>query len=123
MIEVIKTPTDVVAFRATGEVTKEDYKSLVDPAVEKLVARINEINFLLFLDTDVKNFTLGAWMEDAMLGLKNFGKWNKAAIVSDSEQVIDFTNKFGYIVPGEFHGFKKEAFDEALEWVGETSEK
>jgi hypothetical protein len=110
-------PDNVVAFRATGEVTKEDYQAVVVPAVEKLVQRINEINFLLVLDTDVENFTAGAWVQDALLGLKNFGKWNRAAIVSDSDNVITFTNGFSYIAPGEFRGFKKDSFNIALNWV------
>lgn len=117
MIQIISAPDNTVAFRAMGEVTKEDYQNVVVPAVEELVERTKEINFLLVLDTEVKNFTMGAWMEDAMLGLKNFGRWNRAAIVSDSDEVISFTDKFSYIVPGEFKGFKKEDFNKALNWV------
>jgi hypothetical protein len=117
MIQVISAPDNMVAFRAIGEVTKEDYQSIVVPAVENLVKRIHTINFLLVLDTDLDSFTIGAWMEDALLGLKNFGSWNRAAIVSDSDKIISFTNGFSYIVPGEFKGFKKEDFNKALNWV------
>jgi hypothetical protein len=117
MIQVISAPTNVVAFRALGEVTKDDYQKIVVPAVEQLVREIDEINFLLVLDTGVENFTAGAWMEDALLGLKNFGKWNRAAIVSDSDNVINFTKGFSYIAPGEFRGFKRDAFYKALNWV------
>jgi hypothetical protein len=118
MIEIIKAPANVAAFRATGEVTKEDYEKVVIPEVEKLVNGKDEINFLLVLDTDIQNFTVGAWLQDALLGLKNFGKWHRAAIVSDSDNVIKFTNGFSYIAPGEFRGFKKEDASEALNWVG-----
>jgi len=117
MIHQIDTTDNVVAFRALAEVTTEDFKSVVVPAVEKLVKQLNEINFLLVLDTDLENFTAGAWLQDAMLGLKNLGKWNRAAIVSDSEEIISFTNGFSYIVPGEFKGFKKLEFNKALNWV------
>ena len=113
----MSSPDNVVAFRAIGEITQEDYKSVVAPAVEDLVHRINEINFLFVIDTDIENFTAAAWMQDAMIGLKNFGKWNRSAIVTDSERAISFTNGFSYIVPGEFRGYKKEAFYEALNWV------
>lgn len=50
MIQIISASDNIVAFRAMGEVTKEDYQSVVVPAVEKLVKQINEINFLLVLD-------------------------------------------------------------------------
>ena len=117
MIQIINAPDNVVAFRAMGEITKDDYKTVVEPAVQKLVDQINEINFLFLIDTEIENFTAAAWIQDAMLGLKNLGKWNRAAIVTDSENAISFTNGFSYIVPGEFRGYKKEAFNEALNWV------
>lgn len=117
MIQLISSLDNVVAFRATGEITQDDYKTVVFPAVEKLINRINEINFLFLIDTEIKNFTAAAWIEDAMLGLKNLGKWNRTAIVTDSENAISFTNGFSYIVPGEFKDYKKEDFNEASNWV------
>jgi hypothetical protein len=117
MIHQIDTTDNIVAFRALAEVTKEDFLAVVVPAVEHLVKQINEINFLLVLDTDIKNFTAGAWLQDALLGLKHLGKWNRAAIVTDSDEIISFTNGFSYVVPGEFRGFKKELFNKALNWV------
>ncbi|QSW89251.1 STAS/SEC14 domain-containing protein [Flavobacterium endoglycinae] len=122
MIQIIDAPANTAAFRAVGEVTADDYKNVLVPEVTKLVEKINEINFLFLIDTEIKNFTAAAWMEDALLGLKNLGKWNRAAIVTDSEKAISFTNSFSYFVPGEFKGFKKDAFQQALNWV-ETGKK
>ena len=121
MIQILDAPDNVVAFRAIGEITKHDYKKIMAPAVEQLVKQINEINFLFLIDTEIKDFTTGAWMEDAMLGLKNLGKWNRAAIVTDSENAISFTNGFSYIVPGEFRGYKKESCVESMNWVSNTA--
>jgi hypothetical protein len=117
MIQQIESPQNVVAFRATGEVTKNDYQNVLLPAVERIVKQIDEINFLFLIDTEIENFTAAAWMQDAWVGLKNLGKWNRSAIVTDSEKAISFTNAFSYMVPGEFKGFKKEAFQEAITWV------
>ncbi|WP_276380194.1 STAS/SEC14 domain-containing protein [Flavobacterium sp. H4147] len=122
MIQIIDAPANTAAFRAVGEVTADDYKNVLVPEVTKLAEKINEINFLFLIDTEIKNFTAAAWMEDALLGLKNLGKWNRAAIVTDSEKAISFTNSFSYFVPGEFKGFKKDAFQQALNWV-ETGKK
>lgn len=117
MIHQIDTTDNIVAFRALAEVTKEDFVTAVAPAVEHLVKQTNEINFLLVLDTDIENFTTGAWLQDALLGLENLGKWNRAAIVTDTDEIISFTNGFSYIVPGEFRGYKKVDFNKALNWV------
>jgi len=118
MIQIIENaPQHVVAFRASGEVTKEDYERVVVPEVDRLVTNTNELNFLLQLDTDLANFTAGAWMQDALVGLKNITKWHRAAIVTDSERIISVTNAFSYLVPGEFKGFTKAEYDEAVTWV------
>lgn len=117
MIHQIDTTDNIVAFRALAEVTKDDFLTAVVPAVEHLVKQTNEINFLLVFDTDIQNFTAGAWLQDALLGLKHFGKWKRAAIVTDSEEIITFTNGFSFLVPGEFKGFKKLDFNKALNWA------
>ena len=117
MIHLIDTADNIVAFRALAEVTKDDFQEVVVPSIDKLVKRINEINFLLVLDTDIGNFTSGAWLQDLLVGLKHLGKWNRAAIVSDSDEIISFTNGFSYVVPGEFRGFKKLDFNKALNWA------
>lgn len=117
MIHQIDTTDNIVAFRALAEVTKDDFLTAVIPAVEHLVKQTNEINFLLVLDTDIENFTAGAWIQDALLGLKHLGKWNRAAIVTDTDEIISFTNGFSFIVPGEFRGYKKVEFNKALNWV------
>ena len=102
MIEKIKgLPKNMVGFRTEGEVIKEDF-DFVTNEVTALVDRTDRLNYLLFLDNSPKDFTFGAWMQDALLGIKNLTKWNRAAIVTDSETVINFTNIFSKLMPGEF---------------------
>lgn len=110
----------MVAFRSSGEVTKDDFDA-VFPKVEELVGRTGKLNYLLELDNSPSDFTAGAWLQDALLGLKNITKWNRAAIVTDSEQVRDFTDAFSKVMPGEFRGFPKEEFRHAVDWVSEKT--
>lgn len=118
MITQIKdVPSNMVAFRASGDVTKEDFEKTVFPAVEAVVEKTGELNYLLLLQTDVKNFTLGAWWEDVILGLKELFNWRRAAIVTDSETVIRFTHIFSVFAPGLYKGFLPEEFDQAVTWV------
>lgn len=110
-------PANVVAFRATGEVTKDDYDKVVIPAIDALVAKQDSINFLLIVDTAMKNFTIGALLKDLGVGLKHFTKWHKMAIVSEEADVIKFTDYFSYIAPGEAKGFDHSRIEEAKQWV------
>lgn len=122
MIQIInEAPKNVAAFRASGEVTKNDYLQVVVPEVDRLVRQNDDLHFLLELDTNVSNFTAGAWIQDALLGLKNLAKWNRAAIVTDSTTIISLTNAFSYLVPGEYKGFKKSELNTALLWASGNS--
>jgi hypothetical protein len=112
-------PLNIVGFKATGEITEKDFTETVIPKVEALIDKIDKLNYLLVLETSVKNFTLGAWMKDAMMGVKNLTKWNRAAIVSDVEAIRNFTNFFSYLMPGEFKGFEHKDLQQAIDWVSE----
>lgn len=123
MITVLAdTPENVAAFQASGEVTAEDFKTLVIPHVEAKVNTYKELNFLLLLNTDVKNFSTGAWLQDIMLGLKNIARWNRAAIVTDQEGVQTFTDIFSVLMPGEFKSFPTANLANALKWCEEGNE-
>lgn len=112
-------PTNIVAFSAEGEVTEQDFKEVVFPAVERVVTRTGELNYLMVINTPLSSFQMGAGLQDALLGLKQLTNWNRVAIVSDSEAINKFTDLFSVLVPGEFRGFPKEQLDAAVTWVSE----
>ena len=114
-------PSNIVGFKATGEITELDFADTVMPKVKTLIERTYKLNYLLVLETSVKNFTIGAWMKDAIMGIKHLTKWNRAAIVSDVDAIRTFTDFFSYLMPGEFKGFEHKDLQEVIDWVsGET---
>ena len=115
-------PENVAAFNATGEITKEDFENVVIPHVKKKVEQFEELNYLLYLNTDLDKFTAGAWLQDLFLGVKNLTKWNRAAIVTDKEGVQKFTDMFSVVMPGEFKSFPKENLYNALYWCQNGNE-
>jgi hypothetical protein len=123
MITIIPdVPKNIAAFKANGEITKEDFENLVFPHVKAKVNTFNELNYLLYLDTDLDQFTFGAWFQDALLGLKNITKWNRAAIVTDKKGVQNFTDIFSVLMPGEFKSFPKEDLANAIFWCANGNE-
>ncbi|WP_294210144.1 STAS/SEC14 domain-containing protein [uncultured Chryseobacterium sp.] len=117
MLQSITTaPRNIAAFEASGEITKEDFDRVIKIVDEK-IEQEGELNYLLKLDTPLRNFTFAAWMNDAWLGIKNITKWNRCAIVTDKESVQKFTDMFSKIMIGEFRGFDQEEYDKAEHWV------
>lgn len=123
MIHVIDNlPENMVGFRAEGEITEQDFTNIVMPRVKESVRKIGKLNYMLVLDTPLRNFTIGAWIKDAAMGLKHLVKWNRAAIVSDEESIRKFTNMFSHVVPGEFRGFRHSELQEATDWASGKTE-
>lgn len=118
MIEVIHClPPYVAAFRATGKITRQDYQKIIYPLVDSIAIAFGKINYLLLIQTPLSNYSAGAWIDDALLGIKYFTKWNKLAIVSHSDGIKKFTDVFGKLIPGETKGFKIEDLPIAKEWI------
>ena len=110
-------PENIAAFKATGTVDRKDFENVVIPVINKLVKKYDELNYLMLIDTPLKNFTGGAWMEDLLIGIKKLTKWKRAAIITESDAINWFTDVFSYLAPGEFKGFYPEQLPSAIEWV------
>lgn len=107
----------MVGCKAVGKVTQRDFTDTVMPKVKALIDETDKLNYLLVLETSLKNFTLGAWIKDALMGIKHLSKWNRAAIVTDVKAIRSFTNFFSYLIPGEFKGFERRELQQAIDWV------
>ena len=112
-----------VGFTLTGEITKEDYDNIIFPAVQRITDLFSTLNLMLVINTDLSNFTAGAWMKDAVLGIKNLTKFNRVALVSDSQIVKNATSFANMVVPGEYKNFLMTEENEAKIWVSENDGK
>src|SRR5581483_7384821 len=120
MIEVMKgLPSNVIGFRATGDVTMKDYREVIFPEVEKQTNKDKKLNYVFVIETSLKEFTTGAWISDAWLGLKEIANWRRVAIVSDVEKIRHFTDNAGHFAPGEYKGFRTSELNDAIVWAGE----
>ncbi len=118
MIEVITgLPAHVTGFRARGRVTSDDYQRIIYPLVDSVAKAFGKVNYLLVIETPLFNYSAGAWIDDAMLGIKYFTKWRKLAIVTEKDGIKNFTDTFGKLIPGEARGFKMKDLPLAKEWV------
>lgn len=121
--KIQETPDNVAAFKATGEITKQDYENCVIPEIKAKAEEFDELNCLLLLETSLENFTLEAWLQDALMGLKNLIRWNRVAIVTDNKSLRNFITVFSVFVPGEYSTYPVEDFENALFWCANGNER
>ena len=89
------------------------------PCVKDLVDKTDQLNYLLVLDTSIRNFTIGAWLQDLILGIRYLTKWHRIAIVTDVQGIRTFTKYHSYFMPGEYKGYKHDELKEAIDWTSE----
>lgn len=123
IITIPETPDNIVALKATGEITKEDYENVVLPQIEAKLNQFGELNCVVYLDTDLSNFTLGAWFQDALLGLKNLTNWNRVAVVTDTLSIRNTIAAFSVVMPGEYETFPVEDLANAIYWCANGNQK
>ena len=120
MIERIDgMPAGTVGLRASGKLSRDDYRNVLEPALEQGVAS-GELR-LLFVLTDFDGLEHGAWIEDAKTGLnawvRNHGAWKRFALVTDVEWVAKAMRMFTWLTPGEVIVRDLDGLEEAKAWV------
>lgn len=109
----------VVGLRASGEVTGDDYKEILIPAVEAALEGGQKVRLLYVLADDVKGMglTAGAAWQDTKVGLGHYNRWEKVAVVSGKDWLRHSVDIFGYLIPGEVKAFALDEEAEARAWV------
>ncbi len=112
-------PAGAVGFRASGKVTADDYRTVLEPAI-KVATETGEIRMLYVLEDDV-DLDLGAMGQDAKTGLAigvgHHSAWVRSAVVTDVEWLRRAMHLFSWMVPGEFKLFGTADLAEAESWV------
>jgi hypothetical protein len=120
MIEKIPDlPDNVLGFSAKGKVTANDYEEVLIPSVEALFARQDKVRLVYRLGDEFTGFEAGAMWDDAKVGLKHLGGWERVAVVSDVEWIRAGMRLFGLVMPGSVRVFANADIDEAMRWVSE----
>jgi hypothetical protein len=118
MLEKISdVPDSVLGFRASGELTGDDYRNVLVPAIDAALQSRDKLRLLYILGDDVTGFSAGAAWEDTRVGMEHFTRWEKVAVVSGKEWLRHSVNIFGYLIPGEIKAFPAEAEEDARTWI------
>ena len=114
MIEPLEdVPAGVLGFRAIGTIEASDYREVLDPAIEAVLADREQLNLVIVLGEGFDRLSLGAMLEDARLITFPHEVWGRAAFVTNHEVLGGIATAFGGLVPGEFRVFPLDKQDEA----------
>ena len=110
-------PDSVLGFRASGELTAEDYRTVLEPAVAAALKTRDKLRLLYILGEDLDGLSAGAAWQDTKVGTEHITRWEKVAVVSDKDWLRHSVVVFGYLIPGEIRAFETSEEAEARAWV------
>ncbi|WP_026073240.1 STAS/SEC14 domain-containing protein [Nodosilinea nodulosa] len=118
MIELIPgLPNHILAMTAHGQVTGEDYETVLIPAVEARLKQHEKIRLLYQLGADFTAFNIEAMWDDAKVGLQHLTAWEKIAVVTDQDWIRAATKVFGFALPCPVKVFTNAQLAEAKIWI------
>ena len=121
MIEKLATSHDnVLELRIAGVVSEEDYKKVLIPALDEAIEAHERIRALIRLESDLKEFTLGAMMQDGKLGLKHWNGFDRVAVVADDSVMTKTIRAFSVMYPCPVMVFPLDDEDGARRWLTES---
>ncbi|MCC7232455.1 MAG: STAS/SEC14 domain-containing protein [Bacteroidia bacterium] len=114
--KIEKIPQTILGLEFSGEITAEEYRSVVFPEVETLAQSNPGLKILCFVKKGI-HFSPGALIDDALVGLKHFNHWKKVAIVSDLDWLRPASMAMSFFIPGQLHFFPEKDMPSAIIWL------
>ena len=113
-------PDGTIGLRASGKLTGEEYRDVLEPALQEGIDS-GELR-LVFELTDFDGLERSAAVEDMKTGFgawfKHHSAWKRFAIVTDVEWVAKAMHMFAWMAPGEVKIYENLAdLEEAKEWA------
>jgi len=122
MIEVMTDlPDRVLGVKASGEVTADDYKTVLVPAIEEKLTQHKKARLLYVLGDEFRGYSSGAAWEDAKIGMKHLTSFERVAVVTEVDWIEKMIKAFGFVIPGEVRVFDDDDLEEARRWICEPS--
>ena len=117
--EIEDMPAGTVGLEASGKLSREDYREVIEPVLNQAVAA-GSIR-LVFVLTEFDGLEPGAWPEDMKTGLtawvRDHSAWRRFALATDVEWVARAMRLFAWVAPGEVTTYGLDQVEEAKSWV------
>jgi len=118
MIEILKNfPDNVVALSCEGQVTKEDYERILVPAVLEALKRHDKIRLFYKTSANFTGYDAGAIWEDLKIGVEQPTRWERVAVVTDVDWIVQMMRLFSFLMPCPTKLFPPSELAQAHAWI------
>ena len=117
MLEIIEKSNNLLHIKASGEVTAEDYETVLIPAAEDILQEHDKLRMIYELGPDMTGFSVGAMWEDAKVGMNHLTQFEKLAVISDHAWIVNMVKVFAFMIPCPVKVFSDAEAADARTWI------
>ncbi len=123
MLETIQDmPEGTLGFEAVGQVTRDDYKKVLEPWLLAVAEAKGRARVLYVMGDRFEHYSPAAMWEDAKVGFLEPVHWQRVALVTDHSMLRHTANAVRWMMPGTFKTFRLAELEAAKAWVAEPDE-
>jgi hypothetical protein len=112
-------PVGVLGVEAVGGVDEDDYKSVLDPAVDSMIAEHGKVRLVYVLGPEFDDYEGDAVWEDVRLGARHPASFERVAIVTEAHWARPAAKLFSVLLPGKARTFGLGELEVAKRWAAE----
>jgi hypothetical protein len=120
MIETLPDmPSGTLGFRASGDITQQDYKDSVVPALRAALDAGEQLRVLVLVGP-LHEEPAAMWEAlklDVEVGIRHRQAWERTAVVSNVVWVRRASQLFSWLMPGEIRTFPEDELEAAKAWL------
>jgi hypothetical protein len=113
-------PAGVLGVEASGQLTAEDYRDTLAPALAAATKDGGKLRVVLVFAGEFAGMDAGAVWQDLGVGIHNWSSWQRIALVTDHGWMRDGLRMFAWATPGEVKAFSLAERDDAVAWAAAT---
>jgi SpoIIAA-like len=110
-------PKNVLAFACHGRVTRQDYDTVLVPAVRAALESRDKVRIYYETAENFAGIEPGAVWEDFKIGMEHLARWERMAVVTDVEWIKHTIRFFSFLMPGELRIFSRADAAKARDWI------
>jgi hypothetical protein len=115
--ELTGYPLGVIAIRGTGNITANDYREVLVPAIARAADGGHPVRLLLILGLAFEGYDPSALLADTQLGARSWRSFDRIAIVTDAEWLQVAVRLLGPLIPGEVKVYPTQDEPVADAWI------